>query len=61
MKKLVIKQIRSTIGQSETQRRTIKGLGLGKINRQVVLPDSSAVRGMVTKVQHLLDVRVQAE
>lgn len=61
MKKLIIRQIRSTIGQSETQRRTIKGLGLGRINREVVLPDSSAVRGMVTKVQHLLDVRVQAE
>ena len=59
MKKLIVKQIKSTIGQSENQRRTIKGLGLGKINREVSVPDSLPIRGMITKVQHLVTVRIE--
>lgn len=59
MKKLKIKQTRSTIGASESQRLTIKGLGLGKINREVVKPDTMVIRGMVTKVQHLVSVTVE--
>ena len=59
MKRLRIKQIRSTSGKCENQRLTIKGLGLGKINREVVLADTSAIRGMVTKVQHLVRVSIE--
>lgn len=59
MKQLRIKQIRSTIGVNERQRLTIKGLGLGKINREVVRPDTSVIRGMVTKVQHLVTVTLE--
>lgn len=59
MKQLRIKQIRSTIGVDERQRLTIKGLGLGKINREVVRPDTSVIRGMVTKVQHLVSVTLE--
>jgi large subunit ribosomal protein L30 len=59
MNMLKIKQIKSLIGICESQRRTIKGLGLGKINRVVKKPDTMAIRGMVTKVQHLLSVVVE--
>lgn len=59
MKQLRIKQIKSTIGVNERQRLTIKGLGLGKINREVVRPDTSVIRGMVTKVQHLVTVTLE--
>ena len=59
MKQLRIKQIRSTIGVNDRQILTIKGLGLGKINREVVKPDTSVIRGMVTKVQHLVSVTVE--
>ncbi len=59
MRMLRIKQVRSTIGQSLKQRLTIKGLGLGKINREVVRADTAAIRGMVTKVQHLVKVSVE--
>ncbi|MCA9507950.1 MAG: 50S ribosomal protein L30 [Myxococcales bacterium] len=59
MRKLKIKQIRSTIGRCKSQRLTIKGLGLGKINREVILADTSAIRGMVTKVQHLVQVNIE--
>lgn len=59
MKKLRIRQIRSTIGRSENQRKIIKGLGLGRIGREVVKIDSLPVRGMVTKVQHLVCVKIE--
>ena len=59
MKQLRVKQTRSTIGVCEDQRRTIKGLGLGKINREVIKPDTAVIRGMITKVQHLVSVSVE--
>jgi large subunit ribosomal protein L30 len=59
MKRLRIRQVRSTIGTCKNHRLTIKGLGLGKINREVVLADTSAIRGMVTKVQHMVKVSVE--
>lgn len=55
-KKLKIKQIRSAIGRLENQKRTIRALGLGKLNRIVVHKDDPAVRGMVRTVQHLVSV-----
>lgn len=58
---LRVKQIRSLIGVSRTQRLTIKGLGLGKINREVKKHDTVAIRGMISKVQHLLSVVVERE
>ncbi len=55
-KKLKITQIKSTIGYREKTRLTIEALGLGKLHKTVILPDNSAVRGMIAKVPHLLDV-----
>lgn len=59
MRQLVITQTRSIIGCPEAQRRVIKGLGLGKIRRQVIKPDTAIIRGMVTKVQHLVSVAIE--
>ncbi len=59
MKKLRIRQTRSIIGTSQSQRLTIKGLGLGKINREVIKPDTATIRGMVTKVQNLVTVAIE--
>lgn len=61
MKKLRIRQIRSTIGRCQSQRLIIKGLGLGRINKEVIKSDSCSIRGMVTKVQHLVQVSVEGE
>ncbi|RLC12860.1 MAG: 50S ribosomal protein L30 [Deltaproteobacteria bacterium] len=47
---------KSLIGRPEKHRKTIKSLGLRKLNSTVVLEDNPAVRGMVRKVSHLLDV-----
>jgi large subunit ribosomal protein L30 len=53
-----LKQIRSAIGRPKVQRETIRGLGLGKMHKTVKLKDTPAIRGMVMKVQHLVEVRV---
>jgi large subunit ribosomal protein L30 len=54
--KLKITQIASPIGRKKDQRATLIGLGLNKMNRSRELPDSPDVRGMITKVQHLVRV-----
>lgn len=54
MDKLKITQVRSTIDRNIKQKRTIKALGLGKINRCVIHDDTPQVRGMVNKVVHLV-------
>ncbi len=56
-KTVTVKQIGSPIRRESSQRQTLVGLGLNKINRTATLPDTPAVRGMIEKVKHL--VRVQ--
>lgn len=56
MAKLKITQVRSTIERPEPQKRTIKALGLGRINRTVVHNDTPQIRGMIRAVQHLVTV-----
>jgi large subunit ribosomal protein L30 len=46
----------SAIGCTERQRQTLRGLGLLRRHRSVILKDSPAVRGMVRKVAHLVRV-----
>jgi large subunit ribosomal protein L30 len=56
--KLKITLVRSGIGRPQKQRLTLKGLGLTRMQKTVILEDTAAIRGMVRKVQHL--VRVEA-
>lgn len=56
-KQLQITLKRSLIGRPETQRRTVRTLGLRKLNQTVVHNDSAAIRGMVNQVGHLLEVK----
>ena len=55
-KRLKVTLVRSTIGFNNTQARTVEGMGLRKIRHTVELPDTAAVRGMIHKVRHLVDV-----
>lgn len=55
-KQIKITLKKSIIGASETQKRTVKGLGLSKLNETVVHDDSPTIRGMVNKISHLLCV-----
>lgn len=50
---------RSLIGSTQSQRDTVRCLGLRKRHSQVVVPDNPANRGQIMKVQHLLDVKVE--
>jgi large subunit ribosomal protein L30 len=54
--KLKVTQVKSGIGRPESQRRTLAGLGLGKLHKSVVLQDTPAIRGMIVKVSHLVRV-----
>ena len=49
--------VRSTIGRPKSQELTVRALGLRKLHSTVELPDTDSVRGMVTKVNHLVDVQ----
>ena len=60
MAKLKITLTRSLICRPETQRKTIKALGLKKLNSSVELPDNESVRGQLHKVEHLITVDEQA-
>ena len=51
--------VRSLIGYPRRQKETAKGLGLRKINSQVVRPDSPEIRGMIAKISHLVKVEVE--
>lgn len=56
MAKIKVKQISSTIDRPEKQKRIIKALGLGKINRVKEFNDTPQIRGMIEKVKHLVQV-----
>ena len=53
---LKITLVKSTIGEKPKVRATVESLGLRKINHSVEKPDRPDVRGMVFRVQHLVDV-----
>lgn len=55
-KRIKITWTKSFIGYPKTQRDTIKSLGLKKLNQSVSKEDSSALRGQINKVSHLLTV-----
>ncbi len=57
MGRLEITWKKSAIGYPADQKRTIRALGLRRLNQTVVLDDSPPVRGMTRKVSHLLEVR----
>lgn len=57
-KKFQVTLKKSTISCSESQRKTVNGLGLRKINSTVELADNAANRGQLFKIQHLVDIKV---
>jgi large subunit ribosomal protein L30 len=56
MAKLKVKQVRSLIDRPDRQRRTMRALGLRKINQTVEHTDTPQIRGMIRKVAHLVSV-----
>lgn len=54
--KLRITLIKSYIGRPEMQRKILAGMGLGKLNRSIILEDTPEIKGMVRKVRHLVSM-----
>ena len=55
-----VTQIKSPIGRPKDQRETLIGLGLNKMHRTRELEDTPSVRGMISKVHHLISVEESA-
>lgn len=54
--KLRIRLVRSAIGRSENQKRTVAALGLRRLNQEVIQPANLQTLGMVRKIAHLVHV-----
>ena len=55
-KKLRITLVRSPIGYSKRQKRTVRALGLHRLHQTVEQVDTPVLRGMIAKVSHLVTV-----
>lgn len=55
-KKLRVTLVRSPIGYSERQKRTVRALGLRRMNHTVKKVDTPVIRGMIAKIRHLVKV-----
>lgn len=56
MTKIKITQVKSKIGSTERQKKTLEALGLKKLNGIVEVEATPQIKGMVNKVSHLLNV-----
>lgn len=54
--KIKVTQLKSGIGRSDSQKKTLEGLGLRGPQRSVILQDTPSIRGMIRKVSHLVTV-----
>jgi len=54
--KIQLKWVRSAICAPEKQKLVIKGLGFSRLNQVIERPDTAAIRGMVAKVPHLIEI-----
>jgi len=58
---LEVKQIRSSIGHPETMRRTLRALGIRHHQQVIRVANTAAIRGMLFKVRHLVEVTPSRE
>ena len=56
MAKIKVTLVKSTIGQVQSVKATVKALGLKKIRSSKELEDTPAIQGMIVKVKHLVKV-----
>ena len=56
MANLSIKQVRSAIGRKTDQKKTLVALGITKLGKEVTHKDTPQIRGMIKKIEHLLEV-----
>ena len=56
MSKIRVILVKSGIGYAPDQRKTLRALGLHKLNSSVIHEDSASFRGQVNKVRHLVKI-----
>ena len=56
MTDLLVTQVKSAIGSKPKHRGTLRALGLGRIDKSNTLPDRPEIRGMLRKVNHLVNI-----
>jgi large subunit ribosomal protein L30 len=61
MASIKVTQVRSSIGTKPKQRGTLRALGLGRIGKSHVVPDTPEVRGQIQKVPHLVEIQPVAD
>jgi large subunit ribosomal protein L30 len=61
MTKLRVTQVRSAIGRPQDQKDTVRRLGLHRMHDTVIKDDRPEIRGMISKVRHLVTVEEVAE
>ena len=61
MARLHITWIKSGIGYSKDQKRTLKASGFRRLNQGVTHDDSASIRGMINKVRHLVKVEAKPD
>jgi large subunit ribosomal protein L30 len=54
--KIQLKWVRSAICTPEKQKKVVQGLGFTRLNQVIERPDTAAIRGMVKKVPHLIEI-----
>jgi large subunit ribosomal protein L30 len=61
MAALRVTQVRSSIGCKPKQRGTLRALGLRRIGMSNTVPDRPEIRGMISRVPHLIQVEEVAD
>lgn len=56
-KKISVKQVKSKIAAKPKHRATLRALGLRRINAERIHDDNPVIRGMITQVIHLVEVK----
>ncbi|MFC2104282.1 50S ribosomal protein L30 [Bacteroidota bacterium] len=56
MAKIKVTQVKSGIGSTKRQKRTLEALGIRKLNNTIEVKNTPQIQGMITKVRHLLKV-----
>jgi len=54
---LKVRLTRSPIGSTQRQRQTLRGLGLTRVGKTVIVHDNEPTRGRIRAVQHLVEVK----
>jgi large subunit ribosomal protein L30 len=56
-KQIIVTLKHSAIGRSQDQKDTVKALGFRKLHQSLVKVDTPAIRGMIKKIEHLVEVK----